>query len=125
MDDKVPKIIIKDSQVSLKINLSNMGNISDGDLISIIQIFRDHRTHINLMHHTAVSFSACFDERGNKLEPLVNALSSKFSVNYEKDFTLITVRHYNGELIKELTIGKKIYFEQKDQSTIQLLTKVL
>ena len=76
------------------------------------------------MHHSAVSFSACFDERANKLEPLVKSLSSQFSVNYEKDFTLITIRHYNSELINELTAGKKIYFEQKDQSTIQLLTNI-
>jgi len=124
MDDKVPKIILKDKQVSINVTLLNMSNITDTDLMDILKIFGEHRTHPNLIHHSAVCFSACFDERANKLEPLVKALRSKFSVNYEKDYTLITIRHYTRELIEELTDGKKIYFEQRDQSTVQLLTNV-
>jgi aspartate kinase len=124
MDDKVPKIIIKVKQVSVHISLPNLGNINSNNLITIIKTFTEHRTHINLMQRSAVSFSVCFDERANKLGPLVKALAEKFDVKYETGFTLITVLHYNGELIKELTIGKKIYFEQKDQSTIHLLTKI-
>ncbi|HEY9115212.1 MAG TPA: aspartate kinase [Bacteroidales bacterium] len=124
MDDKVPKIIVKDNQVSMNISMQNMANITEDDMVAIFRLFSEHKTHINLMQHSAVNFSACFDERANKLGPLVKALSEKFAVKYETDFILITIRHYNGELINELTIGKKIYFEQKDQSTIQLLTRV-
>lgn len=123
MDDKVPKIIVRDNQVSTHISLKTKGNITSADLITIIKTFGEHKTHLNLMQHSAVSFSACFDERANKLEPLVKALSEQFSVTYETGYTLITIRHYNNELITELTDGKKVYFEQKDQSTIQLLTK--
>jgi aspartate kinase len=121
MDDKVPKIIVRNSQVSIQISLPTKANITNADLISIIKTFGEHKTHLNLMQHSAVNIYACFDERANKLEPLVKALSKQFSVNYETGYTLITIRHYNNGLINELTAGKKVYFEQKDQSTIQLL----
>ena len=123
MDDKVPKIIVKDNQVSMNISLQNTANITEADMVTIFSLFSNHKTHINLMQQSAVSISVCFTERANKLGPLVNALNEKFAVKFETGFTLLTIRHYNGELIHELTIGKKIYFEQKDQSTIQLLTK--
>lgn len=122
MDDKVPKIIVKDNQVSMNISLQNSSNITEDDLVTIFKLFSNHKTHINLMQHSAISVSVCFTERANKLLPLVNALNEKFAVKYVPGFSLLTIRHYNGELIDELTIGKKIYFEQKDQSTIQLLT---
>ena len=124
MDDKVPKIIVRDNQVSMNVSLPTNGYINNSSLNEIIKTFGEHKTHLNLMQLSATCFSACFDERANKLEPLVNALSSNFSVSFEKGFTLITIRHYNDELIEELTKGKKVYFEQKSPSTIQLLTKI-
>jgi aspartate kinase len=75
------------------------------------------------MQHSAVSFSVCFNGDEEKLESLIEALKDTFSLRYNTGLTLITVRHYNEEIIDQLTGGKKIYLEQKSRSTIQILVK--
>ena len=119
--DLVPKIIVKPNQLLLSIGSRDLAFIAEEHLTTIFDAFSRHKIHINLMQHSAVSFSVGFDEDMDKLEALKKILKKKFSVRYNQGLTLITIRHYNDRLTEEMTRGKKVYLEQKSRSTMQVL----
>ncbi|MCB2209034.1 MAG: aspartate kinase [Bacteroidetes bacterium] len=123
MDDKLHNIIVKDRQVLLSINSRDLSFIAEDHLMQIFNAFSQHKIHINLMQHSAVSFSVCFDSNINKLQALLSALKNDFIVKYNDDLQLITMRHYTEELISNFVKGKEVFLEQKSRATVQLLIK--
>ena len=123
MDDKLHNIIVKDRQVLLSINSRDLSFIAEDHLMQIFNAFSQHKIHINLMQHSAVSFSVCFDSNISKLEALLADLKNDFIVKYNDDLQLITMRHYTEELISNFVKGKKVFLEQKSRATVQLLIK--
>ena len=116
-------IIIKDKQVLLSINTLDLSFIAEENLKYIFDAFSRNKIHINLMQNSAVSFSVCFNEDRTKLEALLSDLKENFSLRYNTNLQLITVRHYNDKLVDELIGSKKIYLVQKSRVTVQLLVK--
>jgi len=123
-DEKFHKIIVKDNQVLLSITSKNLDFISEENLTFIFKAFSKNKVHINLMQNSAVSFSVCFDYDELKLESLTKLLQDQFYLRHNSDLELLTVRHYNDQIVSNLIGDKKVYLEQKSRSTIQLLVKV-
>ena len=123
MDDKIPKIIVKDNQVLLSIRSENLEFITEDHLTTIFETFSRHKIHINLMQHSAVSFSVCFDYRQSKMEGLLRDLKTKFPFKYNTGLQLLTIRHYSEDIIKKLLKDRQIFLEQKSRSTYQVLIK--
>ena len=63
------------------------------------------------------------DDKVDKIEMLALAASEIFDVQIEKNLKLLTIRHYDSEIIKELTYKKNILLQQKTTETIQILMK--
>jgi aspartate kinase len=120
-DDKIPKIIVKPNQLLLSIGTRNLAFIAEEHLTTIFDVFNKHKIHINLMQHSAVSFSVCFDEDADKLAGISKLLKKEFSLRHNSGLTLITIRHYNDEIIKKMIAGKEVFLEQKSRSNMQVL----
>lgn len=122
-DDHIHKVIIKDNQVLLSISSRDLTFIAEENLTSIFEAFAKQKIHINLMQHSAVSFSVCFNHDENKLKSLIDDLKNEFALRYNTGLELITIRYYNNGLIDQLTSGKEIFLEQKSRATVQLLVR--
>ena len=122
-DDKIHKVIIKDKQLLLSITSKNLDFISEDNLTYIFKVFSKNKVHINIMQNSAVSFSVCFNDNPSKLETLMSDLEEKFYLRYNGNLQLITIRHYNDEIIAQHISNKKIFLEQKSRSTVQLLLR--
>lgn len=122
-DGKHPSIIVKDNQVLLSISTLNLSFIAEENLKHIFDAFSRNKIHINLMQNSAVSFSVCFNEDITKFESLLSDLKENYSLKYNTGLQLITVRHYNDELVDELIGNRKVYLMQKSRVTVQLLTR--
>ncbi|RKZ55534.1 MAG: aspartate kinase [Gammaproteobacteria bacterium] len=120
-DNQVHKVIVKDNQVLLSIASRDLAFIAEENLTRIFKAFSRNKIHINLMQHSAVSFSVCFNEDDDKLQALMAELKEAFRLTYNTGLTLITIRHYTNELLEEFTSGKNIFLEQKSRSTVQVL----
>jgi len=122
-DEKEHKIILKDNQVLLSITSKNLDFISEENLTIIFKALSKHKTHVNLMQNSAVSFSVCFNYNEDKLNSLLNELKNQFNIRYNTGLQLLTIRHYNDDLIEKQVLGKNIFLEQKSRSTVQLLLR--
>jgi len=122
-DDRIPKIIVKQKQTLLSISSRNLAFMAEENLQKVFSVFTAHKVHINLMQHSAVSFSVCFDESHHQLEKLIHSLQEDFILKYNTDLKLYTFRHYNQQLVNQFTKGQKLYLSQKNRTTLQLLMR--
>jgi aspartate kinase len=122
-DGILPSIIVKDNQILLSISTLNLSFIAEENLKNIFDAFSKNKIHINLMQNSAVSFSVCFDEDFSKLDALITELKSDFNLRYNTNLQLITVRHYNDNIVNNLIAGNKVYLFQKSRVNVQFLVK--
>ena len=80
---------------------------------------------INVMQNSALSFTVCMDIRPESLPKLVDELSNDYTIKYNNDLELVTIRHYDQATIDRLTTGKEIFMEQKTRQTVRIVMKNL
>ena len=120
---RVPFYIVKENQILVSISDSSLSFIVEEHLSNIFLIFSKYNIRVNMMQHSAVSFSVCLDYDKYKIPNVLNELKMKFNVVFNEGLTLYTIRHYNQDSIERILNGKKLLLEQKTRNTIQLALK--
>jgi len=115
-DKIIPSYIHKPNQQLISIASRDYAFIVEHQLSEIFRLFSDANVSINLMQNSAISFSVCVDEQA-ALEGLIKKLGESYKVTYNKDLTLITIRHYTEEIIEKLIGKKKVYLEQRSRNS--------
>src|SRR5258708_7445712 len=118
-----PVIILKQNQVLLSISAKDYSFISEDHLSDIFKLFAQNHVKVNVMQTSALSFTVCFDFYQERFEKLLAELNLDFKVKYNHNITLITVRHYQQDALKELTIDRIVLLEQVSRNTAQLVVK--
>ena len=118
-----PVIVLKKNQVLMQLNSKDFSFVEDKPIAQLHEMFGAIKIRPNLSQNGAVSLLCCLDDKPEKIEKLALAASEIFDVQLEKDLTLLTIRHYTEEKIKEFTAGKRIVLEQKTTETIQVLMR--
>jgi len=121
-DKLIPSFILKPSQTLVSIAAKDFSFIVESQLKEIFNAFDDYGLTINLMQNSAISFSVCLDALP-ELNQLLNELRLKFKVSFNEGLSLLTIRHYNDEVIEELLNGKKVLLEQKTRTTARFVFK--
>ena len=75
----------------------------------------------NLIQTGAISLQLCLDDRTEKIEHLAAAVSAIFDVQVERNLSLLTIRHFNNELLMKMTNDKQIILKQQTPETVQVL----
>ena len=119
----VPSFIFKVNQVLISILPRDFSFIVEDNLSHIFNLFHQHRIKVNMMHHSAISFSVSIDDTGFNIHNLLEDLEKRYKVTTENKLELITIRYYNQETINRVLINKEIIRELKDSYTCQMLVK--
>ncbi len=122
-DQLIPSFIFKKSQVLISISPRDFSFIAESNLARIFSQLANYGLKANLMQNSAISFSLCIDEAGENMIEFIQEMQNDFKVRYNRNMELITIRHYNQEVIDELIGNRKVYLEQKSRSTVQLLVR--
>jgi aspartate kinase len=120
---KKPVIIIKENQVLLSISAKDYSFISETHLSDIFGLFAKNHVKVNLMQTSALSFSVCIDLSEDRFKRLLTAFNEDYKVKYNEGLTLITLRHYELNSLRELTLGKTVLLEQISRNTAQVVVK--
>lgn len=118
-----PVIILKQNQVLLSLSTKDYSFITEDHLSDIFGHFASAHIKINTMQTSALSFSFCIDHKEDSFQKLITKLSDTYKVRFNTGLTLITVRHYADDTIKQLSAGKTVLLEQVSRNTAQVVLK--
>ncbi|MFA8450565.1 MAG: aspartate kinase [Bacteroidales bacterium] len=122
-DKEIPSYIYKEDQILISVSPKDFSFIAENNLYSIFGLISDLRIKINMMQNSALSFSIVTDYIPSKVNSLVSELSKSYKVTHNKDLQLVTIRHYNSDILDSIISDSELCLEQKSRDTIQLVLK--
>lgn len=120
-DNEIPSYILKDDQILISITPQDLTFVVEENLSDIFSIFSQFKVKIHLMQNSALSFSVCVDYDSRKVPALIEELSKRYKVKFNVELSLLTVRHYNEDLLENLLRNKKVIVEQKTRHTARFV----
>ena len=120
-DENIPSYIIKDNQTLVSISPRDFSFMDEHNLKTIFSICVELNIHANMIQTSALMLSFCFDSDKGKLNQLMACLNDDFSIKYNDDLQLFTIRHYQDGLENDFIKGKKILVKQSSRSTMQFV----
>ncbi len=118
-----PIIVVKEKQVLLQLHTKDFSFIGEQPMSDLYEMMAKLKIKPNLIQTHAVSLQLCMDDRIDKIEKLALAASTIFNVQVEKGLTLLSILHYNDELVAQMTSGKIIELKQQSPETVQVVMK--
>ena len=116
-----PIIVFKDCQVLIQLSSKDFSFVSDGLTAVVDGLFTRLKFKPNLTQMAAISILCVVDDKPEKVEAFVLAAAQDFDVQVTRNLNLLTIRHYDEKVLKELTEGKKIVLKQQTPETIQVV----
>ncbi|WP_315815432.1 aspartate kinase [Paraflavitalea speifideaquila] len=99
--DLPPIIVVKPQQALIHLHSRDFSFVGEKPVADLYELLAEIRTKPNLMQTGAVSIQVCLDDRPDKIEKLALEASAFFEVAVEKGLTLLTIRHYNEEILQK------------------------
>ncbi len=119
---KLPPIIVyKQKQVLVQFSSKDFSFIGEGLTARVYEIFESLKFKPNLTQNAAISLLCVVDDHASKVEQLALTSSEFFDVQLIKNLTMLTIRHYNNNLLEELIGDKKVVLQQQTPETVQVL----
>jgi aspartate kinase len=116
-----PIIVLKEKQVMLEMSSRDFSFIGERQVSKLYRLFEEAHVSPNLTQNGAITFTAVLDDHPQKIENLALAASGFLEVQVIRGLSLLTIRHYQKELVDILTKGKSILLRQQTPETIQML----
>lgn len=120
-DPAVPSFIVKRDQRLISIVPKDFSFIAEPHLSVIFTAFAAAGIRINMMQHSAISFTACVSDDDRKIGRLFDQLARSFTIRYNTGLCLFTVRHWTPDAIAMATAGRRVLLEQRNRTTVQLV----
>lgn len=119
----VPAFIIKENQCLVSFGVKDFTFISEKNLGTIFNALSELRLKINMMQNSAISFSICTDYNQERLQRLIETLQDQFTIHYNTNLQLFTIKNYDAASISMMTEGKAILLEQRTRTTFQAVCR--
>lgn len=118
-----PAVIIKNNQTLISLTTKDLSFITEEHISIIYKSFADFSIKMNVVQVSATSLSGCVDSDQRTFSRLINLLEQNFIVKYNEGLQLVTMRHYDRDLLNEFTKGRTIMLEQSSRVTAQVVLK--
>ena len=119
----LPSFIHKGNQLLISISAKDFSFLPEEHIQRIFYMLSEHRIKVNLMQHSALSFSICIDSDELRVPSLLSALKAEFKILYNEGVNLFTVRYYDSESYNKLAGDKEVLLEQRSRNTLQLVMR--
>src|SRR5690606_17712390 len=122
-DNLLPSYIFKDRQILISISSRDFSFMQENNISEVYSLFAKHKVRVNTVQNSAISLSvsATYDEY--HVPGLIEALKENYEVKYNEGLELLTIRHYNEQVPKELVKEREVLLEQKTRSTLRILMR--
>ena len=123
IEPKIPCYIVKKDQILVSLSSLDFSFIVEENISEIFNLLHTYKMKVDVIQNSAISFSVCIDNNYNNLEKLLQHLKAKFKVEYFKNVSLYTIRHFNKQVVESLEENKSVLLKQILGDTVQLVTK--
>jgi aspartate kinase len=121
--DLPPIFILKENLVLITLSPKDFSFISIEDIERVTNFLLENRVKVTLMQQSAIDLNLVIDAPETNLKEIFDELTVFYSVRYNTDLTLITIRHYTEENLDKIVKEKDIYLEQHSRLTARMLVK--
>jgi len=123
LDPLISCFILKKKQVLISLSSLDFSFMMEDNIADVFKLLHFYKMKVNLIQNSAISFSVCVDNKYQNLEQLLNKLRETFSVTWNEEVTLYTVRHSTSLEIRNLLKDKEVLLKQESRETVQLVIK--
>ena len=116
-----PIIVYKSDQAIIQLSSRDFSFVGEGLTAEVYRIFESLKFKPNLTQNAAISLLCVVDDRPEKVEAFALKASEHFDVTVTKNLMMLTIRHYQTEIVSKLTDGYKIVLQQQTPETIQMV----
>ncbi len=121
--DLPPIYILKENQVLITLSVRDFSIISIEDIDRVVNFLLENRIKVTLMQQSAIDLNLVLDAPEANLEEIFDQLKPYYTVLYNTNLMLVTIRHYTEEVLDKLVKEKDIYLEQHSRLTARMLVK--
>ena len=118
----VPSVIVKKNQVLISVSNADLSLFQQKNFNEVLEQANDLSVNLNIVQSSAISCSFTIDQNFSS-EIFLKKLEKKLKVSYNNNLSLVTIRHYNQKIVKNLIFEKKIYLQQKSRNTVSFVLK--
>ena len=118
-----PIIVLKKEQALVQLHSRDFSFVGETGTAKLYELFSQVRVKPNLIQSGAVSLQVCLDDRPSRIEKLALEAAGDFDVQVERGLTLLTIRHYDAEVLDRLTAGSQEVLRQQTPQTVQVLMR--
>lgn len=123
LEPNVSCFILKKNLILISLSSLDFSFIMEDHIGDVFKLLHEHKMKVELIQNSAISFSVCVSDKFNNLKELLERLRGKFSVKWNENVTLYTIRHFDPIEIKALRENKQVLLKQETQETVQLVIK--
>ena len=117
----VPCYIFKENLILLKISSLDFSFMVEDNISHIFKQLHDFKMKVDVIQNSAITFSVCFFDKYNKINELISNLEGKFKIQFYKNVSLFTIRHFDEKSIKKISNKRKLLLEQRTEKTVKLI----
>jgi aspartate kinase len=121
--DVPPVIVYKERQVMIELRSKDFSFVGEGLTQEIYGMFERLKFGANLTQNGAISLLLVVDDHPEKVGQLASEAAGAFDVRVTPGLHLLTVRHYNDDILEELGTNGRVILRQQTPATVQLLIK--
>lgn len=122
-DDNVSQVIFKENQVLVSFKIINLEFIGENNIGLIFYTFDRLGIQVNIIQSSAISCTFAFDWDEERMENLLEALSDKFSMYFNKGLTLGTFKRLPSEKVEKYLGDSEVFLKQITRSKVRVLYK--
>jgi aspartate kinase len=119
----VPVFVRKESQIMVSILPRDFSFAIGEKLSTIFVLLATAGIKVNLVQASAVSVNICADYEPLRFERLIEEIGKEFSIVYNKQVEMLTIRHYTPESIQMLTASRDVLLEQRTRRTVRFVVR--
>lgn len=123
LDPATSCFILKKDLVLISLASLDFSFMVEDNIGDVFKWLHKYKMKVELIQNSAISFSVCVNDKFNNLEALLAKLREKFSVSWNEQVTLYTIRHFNPTEVKTLAQNKNVLLKQESKETVQLVIK--
>jgi aspartate kinase len=109
-----PCLIIKSNQALLSAATRDFSFVDEDDLALIFDVFAEQKIKMNLMDYGPNGLFVSLTSDARRLPQVLNAIEEKYDVQIQEGLQLITIRHYNNQIVDEIIGEQEVFLQLAD-----------